>query len=553
MTTFHELDLRILRAGAGRYFVTAEIEGATPTAPEPLGWRALSQDDFVQALYQMREEEYTLKEATVIGVGTTLYDALFQGQVRKLFEAVYLRDVEPHPDTFLRLRLAIDEHAPEIAALPWEFLFWNGSFLATHARILLTRQLLNLNYGAIKALAIEGKPRLLALIPRGSGLDTDGEEQAIREILSQAQIPFEVLKGRVFIQDVIEALRAPGPAPFNILHFIGHGKFEHQEGAPPRALLRFNHPDLPDDGPAKTDEMWIDQMQIRQVVESQRDHLRLVILNACEGAEVAGEEQKQRGRMSGLGFVGMVPSLLMAGMPAVIAMQYEIRDDVAARFAASFYGALTSSAWMGRVDIAVSLARGDCFTNFKGSDWRGFGTPVLHLHAHDGVIFTPKAAPNPAAQAEPSPCPQPPKPDDSLLHDHRHSATPTLLSTAGSLREGIASLQQRIDYYQKVMAEDPLTAAVGLYPLQIERLKGEKRSREAELDRLTLVLCWRLYEDCLEHAARRQELTALEAERDDLQAQGKWVSYDLKNKISDLRQKLRELEDVLAKGRDACP
>jgi hypothetical protein len=432
-------------------------------------------------------------------------------------------------------------------------MFWNGSFLATHARILLTRQLLNLNYGAIKSLAIEGNPRLLAIIPRGSGLDTDGEERAIRQILGQAQIPCTVLKGRVFIQDVIDTLRAPSPTPFNILHFIGHGKFEHEEGMPPRSLLRFNHPDLPDDGPAKEDEMWIDQMQIRQVVESQRDHLRLVILNACEGAEVAGEEQKRRGQLSGLGFVGMVPSLLMAGMPAVIAMQYEILDEVAARFASSFYSALISPPWLGRVDVAVSLARGDCFTNFKGSDWRGFGTPVLYLHANDGVVFTPKELPDPTANAEPSPCPAPPKPDESLLHDHRHSDTSTLLSTAGSLRERIASYQQQIDYTQKVMVEDPLIAAAGLYPLKIERLKGEKRGKEDEIDRLMLVLCWRLYEDCLEHEARRRELTALEAERDDLQAQGKWVSFDLKNKISDLRKKVRELEATLAKGKAFCP
>lgn len=555
MTTFHEFDLRILRAGAGDYLVTAEIEGANPTAPESLDWRALSSDDFLQTLRQLREEEFTLKEETVAGIGAALYDALFRGQVRELFEGVYRRVVEPEPDTFLRLRLGIDERSPEIAALPWEFLFWQDGFLATHARILLTRRLLNLNFGAIQPLRIEGKPRVLVLIPRGSGLDTDGEEAAIRDILGQAGIPHDVLKGRVFIQDVVEKLRSPGPAPFNILHFIGHGEFESEEDRPPRAILRFNHPDLAGDGPEKEDQMWIDQMQFRQVIEPHRDQLRLVVLNACKGAELASAQQQRQGKMSGLGFIGMVPAILRAGAPAVIAMQYKIRNDVATRFAASFYKILTDGMWAGHVDVAMSLARGDCFTNFKAADRRGFGTPVLYLHAQDGAIFAPSQPAEvgePPKQAE-SPCPQTPKPDDSLLHEHRHESASILLGMAAGLGERIVSTQKQIDYHEKMILDEPLIAAAGMYPLKVERLKEDKKARQAELDRLTPVLCWRLYEDCLKRAAQRQELAEREAERDALAAQGKWVSYELKNKIADLRNELRQLEDVLAKGRPYYP
>lgn len=558
MSTFYELDVRILKAAAGHYFVTAEVEGTSPSAPEMLDWHALSKDEFVEALRQMREEEFSLKEAIVTGVGTTLYEALFQGQVQKLFEGVYARDVEPKPDTYLRLRIAIDERAPEVAELPWEFLFWNGSFLATHPRILLMRQVLNIDYGGIQALKIDGKPRVLVVIPRGSGLDTDGEEDAIKGVFDEAGILYEVLKGRVFVQSLIDKLRKPGLAPFNILHFIGHGEFEREEGIPPRAILRFNQPDLPDDGDEKDDEVWIDQTQIRQVIEPHRDQLRLVVLNACKGGEVAGTEQKRRARASGQGFVGMVPSLLMAGAPAVIAMQYEIRDDVAKRFAKSFYETLTAGMEAGRVDAAMSLARSDCFVNFKDSDWRGFGTPVLYLHASDGSIFVVQSAnasaatPSTRVSPPPASCREPEKPDDSLLHDHRYDSTSTMLSTVSSQREVLAGIQKQIDYLEKTAADNPLLAAAGMLGPQIDRLKEQKKAKERDLEDNKLVLCWKLYEDCLKRETLRQEIAQLEAERDGLQAQGKHVTYELKNRISEARGEARDLDDVLKQGEDPC-
>lgn len=558
MKTFYELDIRIFKAGTGSYFVTAEVEGTNPTLPEPLDWRALSREGFIESLRQMREEEFTLKEATVTGVGVTLFDALFRGQVKELFESFYSRDVEPKPETYLRVRIAIDERAPEIAELPWEFLFWKGAFLATHANILLTRQLLNLDYGSIQPLNIAGKPRVLVVIPRGSGLDTDGEEQAIRRILDQAVIPYEVLKGRVFIQSLIDKLRRPGPSPFNILHFIGHGEFERDEGAPPRSILRFNQPDLPDDSDEKEDEVWIDQMQFRQVIAPHRDQLRLVVLNACKGAEVAGEEEKRRGRVSGRGFVGMVPSILMAGAPAVIAMQYEIADSVAKRFAESFYDTLTAGDVAGQVDAATSLARSDCYTNFKEQDWRGFGTPILYLHAKDGAIFELAMGKLDDKGSKPvedikAKCPEPHKPDDSLLHDHRYDSTNTLVGSADSLLEQIAGIQRQIDYLEKTAADNPLLAAAGMLAPQADRLKEQKRAKQNELEELKLVLSWKLYEDCMKHASLRQELAEREAERDGLAAQGAWVSYELKNKISDLRKEVRELNDTLEKGKAFWP
>ena len=63
----------------------------------------------------------------------------------------------------------------------------------------------------------------------------------------------------------------------------------------------------------------------RQLGTILHDHesLRVAVLNACEGARTSRNDP----------FAGSAQSLVQQGIPAVIAMQFEIADDVASRFA----------------------------------------------------------------------------------------------------------------------------------------------------------------------------------------------------------------------------
>src|ERR1022692_3096542 len=65
-----------------------------------------------------------------------------------------------------------------------------------------------------------------------------------------------------------------------------------------------------------------------------RDHtsLRLVILNACEAGRTDPADP----------FAGVADSLVRRGIPAVIAMQFEISDTAAIEFAPALYGALAA-------------------------------------------------------------------------------------------------------------------------------------------------------------------------------------------------------------------
>jgi hypothetical protein len=73
----------------------------------------------------------------------------------------------------------------------------------------------------------------------------------------------------------------------------------------------------------------------------------------------------------------------------VIAMQFEIADDVASTFAHEFYGALADGL---PIDAAVTEARKAIFAGGREIEW---ATPVLYLRAPDGRIFdvAPSASP----------------------------------------------------------------------------------------------------------------------------------------------------------------
>jgi hypothetical protein len=100
--------------------------------------------------------------------------------------------------------------------------------------------------------------------------------------------------------------------------------------------------------------------------------LRLVVLNACEGARSARDDP--------LG--GVAQALARQGIPAVIAMQFEISDPAAIAFSQSFYQAIADGL---PVDVAMVEARRAMFAEGHEVEW---ATPVLYLRSPDGRVFT---------------------------------------------------------------------------------------------------------------------------------------------------------------------
>ena len=98
-----------------------------------------------------------------------------------------------------------------------------------------------------------------------------------------------------------------------------------------------------------------------------------MLLNACEGARPGQQDL----------LASTAATLINSGVPAVLAMQYEVADSAAVEFSTTFYESLADNL---PVDAAVAEARNAInFRNARSLEW---AIPVLHMRAPDGQLFS---------------------------------------------------------------------------------------------------------------------------------------------------------------------
>jgi len=98
---------------------------------------------------------------------------------------------------------------------------------------------------------------------------------------------------------------------------------------------------------------------------------RLAFLNACEGARASHTDP----------FAGTAQSRVQQGIPAVVAMQFEISAEAAITLVREFYTALAEGY---TVDPNLAEARKAVFALGDNVEW---GTPVLYMRSPDGRVF----------------------------------------------------------------------------------------------------------------------------------------------------------------------
>lgn len=295
--------------------------------------------------------------------GARLFDALFAGSVG----AAFLRSLDEaeRKDTILRVRLQFDD-VPEAAELPWEFLYSRdlGRFLVLSTRTPLVRYL-GVAQGE-RPLAATLPLRLLVIVSNPSDLPRLAVEeewerlnQALGDLVEQGKLVVERLE-RATLGTLRQCLRRQ---EVNLLHFIGHGSFDLQRN---EGSLVFEN-----------EAQQAVQVNSAQLATVLGDHqaLRLVFLNACQGASGGSQEP----------FAGVAQKLVQQGVPALLAMQFAVSDRSAIALAHEFYLALSDGL---PIESAVSEARKAIYSEGEDFEW---GTPVLFSRSPDGVILQPQA------------------------------------------------------------------------------------------------------------------------------------------------------------------
>ena len=299
--------------------------------------------------------------------GESLFDSVFANEVYTCF--AMSREWAREQGRGLRIRLHIE--VPEFHDYPWELLYNSRTkqFLALSNDTPIVRYF-ELPFPE-HPLLIETPLKILVMISNPEGfptLNVDEEwnklENAFAPLTKRGHVVLERLQ-RPTLGELQKALRRD---QFHIFHFIGHGKFvvHRQDGV----LLmedELNGRGRPVSG------------QYLGILLHDHSCLRMVVLNACEGARTSQSDP----------YAGVAQALVQQGLPAVIAMQFPINENSAVEFAYEFYGAIADGF---PVDASISEARKAIFTTGNETEW---ATPVLFMNSPDGRIFdlyTPQAS-----------------------------------------------------------------------------------------------------------------------------------------------------------------
>src|SRR5215212_3998519 len=299
------------------------------------------------------------EERTVQDFGQSLFEAVLVGKVG----TCYYRSMDQAQQQGKGLRLKLHVQPPNLTVLPWEFLYDpdRDEYLCFSRDTPIVRYT-DLRQ-PISRLTVAPPLRILGMVasPRDlDPLDVEHEkglmDEAIEDLQAEGLVELTWLEGQTW-RDLQRAMRRGGP--WHIFHFVGHGDFDltAEEGLVAFADERTGRRHL------------LRSRDLARLLDGHR-YLRLAFLNSCEGAR--GSE--------GDPFSGTAATLERRGIPAVVAMQYQITDKAAIEFSSAFYESLVDGL---PVDAAVTEAR----VAVSMDSMLEWGTPVLYMRSPDGHLF----------------------------------------------------------------------------------------------------------------------------------------------------------------------
>jgi formylglycine-generating enzyme required for sulfatase activity len=358
---YTNFDLLIECAGDGFRTHVLQSAGGTGSGEFELPFSADKLENFILKMGHARRGSVrgldSPQRKAAIEFGSKLFEAVFQGDVY----ARLLTSLEESHDQEQGLRILL-RLPPELNHLPWEYLYHPGwkQFFSLSVDTPLVRYL-ELT-PSIRPLQIKPPLRLLVMISSPSdypALDVEREWNDLQSALQPLMASGALEIKRLESASLLDLQRKLQKVEYHLFHFVGHGIFDESKQG---GVLIF------------CDEQGRGSPQSGQDLGTLlRDHrsLRLALLNTCEGARTGTEDP----------FAGVAHSLVQMGVPAVIAMQFEISDAASILFSQEFYTALAAGYG---VDTALGNARKAIFAGQESVEW---GTPVLFSRVLDGRVF----------------------------------------------------------------------------------------------------------------------------------------------------------------------
>ncbi|MFG2000968.1 CHAT domain-containing protein [Spirillospora sp. NPDC048911] len=301
-------------------------------------------------------------EEPVQKLGRQLFEALINDRIHGL----YTHNL--HAAGVMRLVLRI--RAPELAQVPWEFLFDP----VRHDYLGLSQPLVR--YPHVLAgrppLPVPARLRVLGMVARPGdqvALEVKEEQRLLCDALAglerEGLVELAWVDGQTY-GDLEDAL---DQGPWHVFHFVGHGGWDSESGEGTISLANEQ---------GGTDQVGADDLSR---LLGEHPTLRLVVLNACD-----------TGRGSALDvFSSAAGAAVRRGIQAVVAMQFAISDPAAIQFATMFYQYVAKG-----LPVDVSVMRARRYMRRVKKDTLEWGTPVLYLRATDetdGRIFSTEGRP----------------------------------------------------------------------------------------------------------------------------------------------------------------
>jgi hypothetical protein len=332
-----------------------------PEATEPLPRDVAFGDGgvLVDEIGRMRSvvlnEEHHSAEFEVIGA--RLYELVARGTVAAAWNEIVQR--ESGFGGSGGVRLLLDVRPEELSMLPWELMCRGPRRLAVDVASPFSRVgrgfpgagALPTVHWPLRVLVVVGSPQNDKVVAAEAEIKrlTD----AFRRMCGLVDVEFQRQPSRREVRETFNKRRP------HIFHFIGHGSVSEGRGQ----LLLY-------DTEEKESLPWTPPEIDTDLAGWQP---RLAIINACRSTDA--DEQRGAWRVSA--------RFTALGVPAVIAMQADIRGDAAAAFTGDLYKALAEDK---PLDVAVAAGRA-AITDIVDVEHRDFALPSLSVSAPPETVL----------------------------------------------------------------------------------------------------------------------------------------------------------------------